>query len=112
MSTEGPDPKKQKTSGAGDAAENGNSAAFKNFELLRVLNENSQRKMVCLEGKFGADDTNKAVVIMEKTPFSEDIARQILTKDTQTHRDIQNDIYGTLQLYPQPQLNGKSFCFD
>ena len=50
----------------------------KYFMYFRLLNENSRSKMMCIAGQFdGSDDA--AIVIMEKTPFSDDTAKAILS---------------------------------
>ena len=92
---------------------------FEHFVIDEVLSENSQTKMMCVCGHFSGpnddqvpvDDDNprekEAVVIMEKTHFTEDIARKTLTKDTGVLNTLQNDIYGTYSLHPAPCLNGR-----
>ena len=42
------------------------------------MNESSRNKMMCVEGRFDSSD-DTAIVIMEKTPFSEDTAKAILS---------------------------------
>merc|ERR550532_1308978 len=81
------------------------STAFSGFKVSRVLNEISQRKVIFLQGKF-EDKDGDAVVILEKTPFSSDSVSKILSSDSMSSTDLQNDIYNTLQLFPPPQYNG------
>ena len=82
---------------------------FRNFKTIQVLTDSSQRKMMCVHGKFEGRDKQDAVVILEKTPFSEDTTKAILTGKTTGEHTLQNDIYATYHLHPTPTLNGKLF---
>ena len=75
------------------------------FELTKVLNEDSRRKMMCVQGKFG--DRGDALVVLEKTPFSADVAKDMLTGDTDARIDIVNDVYHSQMLFPSKTNNGK-----
>ena len=91
-------------------ASNGDSATlaehkFADFRVTKVLHEVSKQKTMFLEGRFGNNDS-PAIVILEKTPFSEETAKSMLTKESETKEDIKNDIYHTYQLFPDLKLNG------
>ena len=93
---------------------------FHNFEVTKVLNENSKSKMICLLGHFKNDEhvknnengdadgscKEKAVVILEKTPISHENASAMLTDQSETKQDFKNDIYHLYQTYPSKELNG------
>ena len=83
--------------------------SFGGFQVTKVLNEDSQRKSIFLLGRFG-DSKKDAVVMLEKTPFSEDVAKDMLTKTSILKNVMHNDIYGTYQLFPKQELNGKLFA--
>ena len=78
---------------------------FDGFQTKRVLMENAQRKIICVEGAFSGRE-EPAVVILEKTPLTETTAKEILCNKTSTQCILDNDIYGTFHLYPDPQVNG------
>ena len=83
--------------------------SFGGFQVTKVLNEDSQRKSIFLLGRFG-DSKKDAVVMLEKTPFSEDVAKDMLTKTSILKNVMHNDIYGTYQLFPKQELNGRLFA--
>lgn len=79
------------------------------LQFKRVLNENSKSKMIVFEAEH---DHQNAVVILEKTAFSQDNVKQILddanSNDEQIRIlkcDFHNDIYGNYFAYPSPELN-------
>lgn len=79
---------------------------FSDFQLLKILNENSLRKVVSVHGKFPQVGESEAVVIMEKTPFSAETVKNILSKESNADQGLQNDIYGTYNLFPICKDNG------
>ena len=105
---------KRKAEADGDNAANvkrqniGNGSAeylFKDFEVVRVLNENSHSKMICVEGRYSGKE-EPAIVLLEKTPFDEDTTREILNEEAKVTTNFHNDIYRAAQMYPNPSLNG------
>ena len=61
-----------------------------------------------VQGRFAGDsDSKDAVVIIEKKPFSQDHVTRMLSGDTPAQLVLHNDIYGTHELYPQQEINGK-----
>jgi len=90
------------------SGENGSSKKpeehrFTDFEVVKILNENAQSKVVFIEGRFNKADEaedKKAVVIVEKTALTEDVVRAVLSERSTTQMTIQNDIYHTFQVFP------------
>ncbi|KAK3711396.1 hypothetical protein QZH41_013504 [Actinostola sp. cb2023] len=94
-----PQCKKAKIEGQGEGLE-----SFKGFEITKTLSENARSKSVFLHGKFeGCDDD--AVVLLEKTPFSQDVLPKVLSSDTRLTVDMRNDIYGQYICYPPQDTN-------
>jgi hypothetical protein len=83
----------------------GKSVSFPKFHLSRVLSDNPEKKVIFLEGKLD-DSDDRAIVILEKAPFTEDNALAVISDNPRFHVHLQNDIYNTLDLFPKPQLNG------
>ena len=80
--------------GNDDDAANGTSLAdFGPFEMSRVLSESSDTKSVVVEGKLTTDG-ERAIVILEKTPFSKDSLDKVLSADAQLEPQFINDVYG------------------
>lgn len=78
------------------------------LEFVRVLNESSKTKMIVIEAKH---EDQKAVVIMEKSAFTEQNVKQILNDANESPNsglecDFHNDIYGNYFAFPRSQLNG------
>lgn len=76
------------------------------FIVNRILSDNGQRKTICAEGTF-TDKDGKAVILLEKTPFSEEVFRSLCTKNSALEKQFLNDIYGSYECYPEIKLNGK-----
>ena len=84
----GPEPKKLKLEENGEAkkVENGETknvesvqeelTSFSGFKVTRILNENSDRKNVCVEGTFDGD--RRSVVVLERLPIRAEILSDIL----------------------------------
>ena len=94
----------------GTCLEPGVITSFGGFHTTKVLNEDSERKSIFLLGRFG-ESGNDAVVILNKTPLSEELAKDMLTETSALKNIMQNDIYGTYELFPKPDLNGKFVAF-
>lgn len=63
-----------------------------------------KKLMVNFTGKFSNSDSD-AVVLLEKTPFSEDTLSQMLSAETSLVMEFNNDIYRQYTCQPQPQFN-------
>lgn len=55
-------------------------------------------------GKFGESESD-AVVLLEKTPFSEDTLPQMLSAETSVKMEFNNDIYNQCTCQPQSRFN-------
>lgn len=95
MSTEA---KRPKLGGEGATADSENGAAsalshLGSFQMSRVLSESSEHKRVTMEGTMTTDG-QKAIVILEKTPFNKETLGQVLSEDSRLRPQFINDIYG------------------
>ncbi|KAI1286094.1 m7GpppX diphosphatase [Halotydeus destructor] len=74
--------------------------------LKRPLRIDPQAKLAAIEGEY---NNEKAVVVLEKTPFSEDNLSVLFSEatddDKPLERDFVNDIYGHYWLSPASELN-------
>ena len=101
------------------------------FKINTILNNNSNRKTVCVLGHFttldASEDANdakrQAIVILEKKAFTEqDLNQNRKTVDeiestdenrgyfsgrTKLKTEFVNDIYGNFECYPCPDINSK-----
>ncbi|XP_071960287.1 m7GpppX diphosphatase-like [Antedon mediterranea] len=84
--------------------------SFDGFTITKILNENASNKSIFVLGKFSKDEKCKeeenAVVILEKTPFSEETVGNLLSSKMELSLQMQNDIYGMFTGYPDKLLNG------
>ncbi|TSV15274.1 m7GpppX diphosphatase [Bagarius yarrelli] len=87
-----------------DETEAGNNGEkfISNFEVGRVLRDSTREKTIFVHGKI---DDQEAIVILEKTPITEDVLPEMLKTSTQT-LEMRNDIYSTYKLRPPPHLSG------
>lgn len=80
------------------------------FKLKDVLQNNTNRKTVCLRGTFDFQE-GEAVVILEKTAFSEEnllnTKVNYFTENNELEKVFQNDIYGDYRYFLNSKLNGK-----
>ncbi|KAK9885954.1 hypothetical protein WA026_013830 [Henosepilachna vigintioctopunctata] len=77
------------------------------FRLDKILNNNSSRKVVSLKGNFEGS-SGDAVVILEKTTFSEDTLRSesdYFNEKSYLQKVFHNDIYGNYHFFPKIELN-------
>ncbi|TRY73879.1 hypothetical protein TCAL_15740 [Tigriopus californicus] len=72
------------------------------FQMTRVLNEDSESKSVCLEGLV---DGKKAVLILNKLPFSAETLDRLVSKSAECREEMRNDIYGKYACLLDPELN-------
>ena len=76
------------------------------FELKRVLNENSERKEIFLEGRFSGDESAApAVLILGKPPFASDALPSLLNEGTKLEKTFRNDVYYKFDAMPDPRAN-------
>lgn len=103
-----PSSKKIKIDHVNDNGVNGNQLELKDFELEKILNNNTNRKTVCVQGKF-KDKSGVALIIFEKNAFKEDDLdnRGYFSVDTELKTFFENDIYGNYECFPRPSLTGE-----
>ncbi|XP_015757633.1 PREDICTED: m7GpppX diphosphatase-like [Acropora digitifera] len=87
-----------------DTSYNSDLTSLHGFKLIKVLNENAQVKNIVLHGKFENADGD-AVIILEKTPFSEETLPQFLTSETSLVKEFHNDIYSQYMCHPSSRFN-------
>lgn len=94
------------------------------FEATKVLNNNSNRKTVCILGRFKnmADD---ALLLLEKKAFANsqlqskadanscgDADLGYFSPQTKLRKEFQNDIYGNYECFPMPEINSNKHFFN
>lgn len=84
-----------------------NQLQLKDFILEKILNNNTNRKTVCVVGKF-KDKSGVALVILEKNAFKEeDLGNEgYFSVDTEVTTFFENDIYGNYECFPRSAING------
>lgn len=83
---------------------------FSKFILKRVLNNNSNRKMICVLGHFqDLSNTDLALIILEKKSFTEaDVQCEetgIFSNQSCFKKEFINDIYGNFDCLTNPDIN-------
>lgn len=79
-----------------------------NFQMKRLLNVNSTRKQVIVEGNFTGHD-NSAIVIFEKKCFPTEeifLNRGFFNEGTIVRKNFHNGIYGNYECFPTREHNG------
>jgi hypothetical protein len=79
---------------------------FSEFQQKRILSDNSRRKTVCIEGSFNNRE-GKAIVLLEKKPFNEEILKNTLNSNCVLQKEFSNDIYGFYEFFPSMEYNGE-----
>ncbi|XP_060519796.1 m7GpppX diphosphatase [Cylas formicarius] len=77
------------------------------FKLGSVLQNSTNRKVVCLRGSFQSKE-GEAVVILEKTAFSVDDLTsdsKFFCEKNQLEKIFHNDVYGDYKYFPIQELN-------
>lgn len=82
---------------------------LKDFVPSKILNNNTNRKTVCIQGNF-KDKSGVALVILEKNAFKEEEldSKGYFSDESGLKTYFQNDIYGNFECYPNPSINGKN----
>ncbi|KPJ19136.1 Scavenger mRNA-decapping enzyme DcpS [Papilio machaon] len=83
---------------------------LKDFIPVKILNNNTNRKTVCIQGTY-KDKTGVALVLLEKNAFKEEDLdnKGYFSEDTKLRTFFKNDIYGNFECFPLPEINeGKS----
>lgn len=87
---------------------------LKDFVPEKILNNNTNRKTVCVQGKF-KDKSGVGIVILEKNAFRKEELNDTgyFSVDSELRTFFTNDIYGNFECFPKPSLNGESsFTFE
>ncbi|KAF5279437.1 hypothetical protein FQA39_LY05547 [Lamprigera yunnana] len=77
------------------------------FKLAKILHNNTNRKLVCLQGTFG-DSEDIALITLEKTAFAEDTFHkdnEYFGEKSSLKQVFLNDIYGNYEFFPKLDLN-------
>lgn len=100
--------KKRKITEQNEEDVNDNQLKLKDFIPEKVLNSNTNRKSVCVQGKF-KDKIGVGLIILEKNAFKEAEldGKGYFSEDSELHTYFQNDIYSNIECFPRPDINGK-----
>lgn len=81
---------------------------LKDFVPSKILNNNTNRKIVCVLGNF-KDKSGDALVILEKNAFKEEELNEkgYFSEDSELRTFFQNDIYGNYVCFPNSSINGE-----
>lgn len=74
------------------------------FNLKRILMNDTQRKMIAVEGNFNGSQA-PAVIVMEKYAFDESSVLNVCNADTKLTKNVENDVYKSFSCVPP--YNGK-----
>ncbi|XP_015517190.1 m7GpppX diphosphatase [Neodiprion pinetum] len=75
------------------------------FQLKRVLNNNAQKKLLCVEGTF-ADHDGAAIVLLEKKAFVEEkLDEHLFNESSKLSKEFENDVYGNYNCFPSIEHN-------
>lgn len=101
--------KKRKISELNENNVNDNQLKLEDFIPEKVLNNNTNRKTVCVQGKF-KDKTGVGLIVLEKNAFKEEEldGNGYFSEDSELRTLFQNDIYGNFECFPRSSINGKS----
>jgi len=75
------------------------------FECSEILKDDPTRKTTAVRATVKGSD-EPAVVILEKTAFSEPNVKAIFSSATVVQKTFHNDIYGNYSGFPKQELNG------
>lgn len=79
---------------------------FGDFQLVRVLQDQPERRMIVLEGRFPSQNPDTpAVVILNKTPFNKTSIDSVLNSEAKLQLEFQNDSYGKYNCLIKPEMN-------
>jgi len=73
---------------------------FDQFCLKRILMNDTQRKMIAVEGNFNGLP-EPAVVVMEKYSFDETSVLNVCNAQTKLKKNLDNDVYKSFSCVPQ-----------
>lgn len=79
-------------------------SSFKDFEMVRVLNNSEDHKSVAVEGRLAGKE-GRVVVMLQKEPFNSDKLQHIFSDQTKLKLIFQNDVYYNKLAMLPPELN-------
>lgn len=82
------------------------------FKVARILQNNSARKLICLEGTF-EDREGPAVVLLEQRSFPYDkvvLEEDFFDRKTTFRKTFTNDIYRNYDCIPTQEHNSTLLC--
>lgn len=81
---------------------------LKDFIPTNIINNNTNRKTVCVLGNF-KDKSGVALVLLEKNAFkAEELdSNGYFSAESELKTFFQNDIYGNFECFPKNSINGK-----
>lgn len=78
------------------------------FKVKKILSNNTNRKVVCLEGSFDSVE-GVGLVVLEKTAFEEENliknGSDYFAQNSALKKQFHNDIYGNYEYFPKAELN-------
>ncbi|KOB72995.1 putative histidine triad protein member [Operophtera brumata] len=104
--SESPNCKRKKIDKENEHGVSENQPELKDFIVENILNNNTNRKTVCLQGRF-REKSGVALVILEKNAFKEEELDEsgYFSVDTELRTFFQNDIYGNFECFPRSSIN-------
>lgn len=69
------------------------------FNLKRILMNDTQCKMVAIEGNFNGNQ-EPAVIVMEKYAFDEASILNVCNANTKLKKNLENDVYKSFSCVP------------
>lgn len=78
---------------------------FQGFKVDSVLSNSAEFKKVVIEASLNGTK-DKAVVILDKKPFTEDLLKDLFSERSLLTHTFQNDIYGSYDCVLEPKLSG------
>ncbi|XP_050423659.1 m7GpppX diphosphatase [Adelges cooleyi] len=84
---------------------------FSKFQFKRILMNDTQRKMVAVEGNFNGC-SKPAVIVMEKYAFDKASIMNVCSSGTKFTKDVENDVYKSFTCVPQYNENISSNKMD
>lgn len=72
---------------------------FDQFRLKRILMNDTQRKMIAVEGNFDGHQES-AVVVMEKYAFDQASVLNVCNGQTKFKKNLDNDVYKSFSCVP------------
>ncbi|XP_012278958.1 m7GpppX diphosphatase [Orussus abietinus] len=77
------------------------------FRVKRILSNNTQKKVMCVEGTF-ENRKGPAIVLFERKSFPNDeiFLKTLFNEETPLHKEFRNDVYGKYECFLTEKYNG------